>query len=136
MKSKIETETKNEMKREMKMNYRNERGHVGSWKNLQVVITDKAGYEGNVMAARNDTVYVIADDRMRMVHNGMIIGHLSDSGSVTECKHKKYVTERKSTIPESEDRNSIALGDDVDYSKYSTVVDEFFKHTYDPVIVE
>lgn len=54
-----------------------ERGTVGN----QVYILEKKEYIDNQHNLKND---VIADDCMRMVNRGYIIGYLSRNGSVNE----------------------------------------------------
>ena len=65
----------------MAIDYRYERGTVGSWKGYQVYILEKKEYIDNQHNLKND----IADDGMRMVNRGYVIGYLSRNGSVNEC---------------------------------------------------
>ena len=69
----------------MAIDYRYERGTVGIWKGYQVYILEKKEYIDNQNNLKNDVVYVIADDGMRMVNRGYVIGYLSRNGSVNEC---------------------------------------------------
>lgn len=69
------------------MNYRNERGIVGKWKNTPVHIVEAADYHFS-----DDIIQVIADDGMKMVKNGLVIGTLSASGSVAGVKPYNYVS--------------------------------------------
>ena len=62
-----------------------ERGTVGNWKSYQVYILEKSEYIDNQHNLKDDVVYVIADDGMRMVNRGYTIGYLSRNGSVNEC---------------------------------------------------
>ena len=58
-----------------------ERGTVGHWKSYQVYILEKSEYIDNQHNLKDD----IADDGMRMVNRGYVIGYLSRNGSVNEC---------------------------------------------------
>lgn len=71
------------------MDYRKERGLVGEWKKYKVYVIDKESYD---IMSRNepDAIMVIANDGMRMVLNGKVIGVLSAQGSVTEVPHVAY----------------------------------------------
>ena len=62
-----------------------ERGTVGIWKGYQVYVLEKKEYIDNQNNLKDDVVYVIADDGMRMVNRGYTIGYLSRNGSVNEC---------------------------------------------------
>lgn len=64
------------------MDYSKEKGIVGKWKGYPVYITNTKEY-GSLPAA-DDTIYVLADDKMTMVQNGIVIGYLSASGSVSQ----------------------------------------------------
>lgn len=65
------------------MNYKNERGFVGTWKGRKVVIIEKNQYE---YADGNDAnmVFVIADDDMKVIHKHMWIGWLGNNGVITD----------------------------------------------------
>lgn len=76
------------------MNYKFERGLVGHWKDNEVYVIEKKDYEHSA-----DRVQVIADDNMRMVKDGFIIGHLSENGSVSECALRRYNPNPQVTIP-------------------------------------
>lgn len=71
------------------MDYRKERGLVGEWKKYKVYVIDKESYD---IMSRNEpnAIMVIANDGMRMVLNGKVIGVLSAQGSVTEVPHVAY----------------------------------------------
>ncbi|MBO5730288.1 MAG: hypothetical protein J6R67_03745 [Treponema sp.] len=106
------------------MGYKNRRGIVGNWKGKQVNIIEKKDYE---MTDEN-MIYVIADDGMKMVKGGYVIGILNDNGSVMEVNGKRYLTERTAAVTST-------FGEDDFYKKYSKTVDEFFNRTYDPIII-
>ena len=63
------------------MNYKNERGFVGTWKGRNVVILEKNEYVDKYDA---ETVFVIADDDMKVVHKHMFIGWLGNGGVITD----------------------------------------------------
>ena len=126
--------------------YRYERGLVGNWKGYQVYILEKQEYIDNQYNLKDDVVYVIADDGMRMVNRGYTIGYLSKSGSVNECDKVRYRPVAQKPQKEEEVVTS-ALGDEVEIELTATIpegyfdsfaeeVNEFFKHVYDPIIVE
>ena len=107
------------------MNYKFERGLVGHWKDNEVYVIEKKDYEHSA-----DKVQVIADDNMRMVKDGFIIGHLSESGSVSECAPRRYnqaipspVGKKRETGEYREEFELIAA----DYfNQFTTEVDSFF----------
>lgn len=85
----------------MAVDYRYERGWVGDWKSYQVYILEKSEYMNNQYNLNDNTVYVIADDGMRMVNKGYIIGYLSRNGSVNECDKVRYrPVQQKSQVEE------------------------------------
>ena len=63
------------------MNYKNERGFVGTWKSRNVIILEKSEYADKYDA---ESVFVIADDDMKVVHKHMWIGWLGNNGVITD----------------------------------------------------
>lgn len=63
------------------MNYKNERGFVGTWKGRNVVILEKNEYADNY---DSETVFVIANDDMKVIHQHMWIGWLGNNGVITD----------------------------------------------------
>lgn len=63
------------------MNYKNERGFVGTWKGRNVIILEKCEYADNYDA---ENVFVIADDDMKVIHKHMHIGWLGNNGVITD----------------------------------------------------
>lgn len=128
--------------------YRHERGLVGNWKGYQIYILEKSEYMDNQYNLKDDVVYVIADDGMRMVNKGYTIGYLSKSGSVSECDKIRYkpVAQKKEKKEEAPVVTSTS-GEEVEieltteipegyFANFAGEVTEFFKHLYDPIIVE
>ena len=81
-----------------------------------------------------NTVYVIADDGMRMVNKGYIIGYLSRNGTVNECDKVRYCP-----VPQVEEKSTIisASGEKIElttnipegyFDSFAGEVIEFFKH--------
>lgn len=122
------------MKNQMAVDYRYERGWVGDWKSYQVYILEKSEYMDNQYNLKDNIVYVIADDGMRMVNKGYIIGYLSRNGTVNECDKVRYhpVQQKPQT---SEEEVTIEIPDGY-FDSFAVEVTEFFKHLHDPIIVE
>lgn len=132
----------------MAIDYRYERGLVGNWKGYQVYILEKSEYMDNQYNLKNDVVYVIADDGMRMVNKGYTIGYLGKAGSVNECDKVRYRPVQQK--PQKEEKTSVTTstsGEEVVieltatipdgyFDKFTGEVTEFFKHLQDPIIVE
>lgn len=126
--------------------YRYERGLVGNWKGYQVYILEKQEYVNNQYNLKDDVVYVIADDGMRMVNRGYTIGYLSKSGSVSECDKVRYrpvpqkpQKEEKTSVASTSGEETIELTITIPngyFDRFTGEVTEFFKHLHDPVIVE
>ena len=128
--------------------YRYERGLVGNWKGYQVYILEKQEYINNQYNLKDDVVYVIADDGMRMVNRGYTIGYLSKSGSVSECDKVRYrpvpqkpQKEEKAPVVTSTSGEEVVIEltttiPDGYFDKFAGEVTEFFKHLHDPIIVE
>lgn len=77
------------------MNYKNERGFVGTWKGRNVIILEKNQYAESYDA---ETVFVIADDDMKVVHKHMWIGWLGNNGVITDKRVPEpyiYVEKKK-----------------------------------------
>ena len=110
------------------MNYKFERGLVGHWKDNGVYVIEKKDYVDSA-----DIVQVIADDNMRMVKDGFIIGHLSESGSVTECRPRRYIP---SPSPVGKKRETMEYREEFElpettiaadyFDQFTTEVDSFF----------
>ena len=126
--------------------YRYERGLVGNWKGYQVYILEKQEYIDSQYHLKDNVVYVIADDGMRMVNRGYTIGYLSKSGSVSECDKVRYrpvvqkpqKEEKSETMPASGETiiELTATIPDGYFDAFAAEVTEFFKHLHDPIIVE
>lgn len=77
------------------MNYKNERGFVGTWKGRNVIILEKNEYADNYDA---ENVFVIADDDMKVIHKHMWIGWLGNNGVITDKRVPEpyiYVEKKK-----------------------------------------
>lgn len=129
--------------------YRYERGLVGNWKGYQVYILEKQEYINSQYHLKDDVVYVIADDGMRMVNRGYTIGYLSKSGSVSECDKVRYrpIAQKPQKKEEKAPAVVSTSGEEVEIELTTTIphgyfdsfageVTEFFKHLQDPIIVE
>ena len=119
----------------MAIDYRYERGTVGNWKGYQVYILEKKEYIDNQNNLKNDVVYVIADDGMRMVNRGYVIGYLSKNGSINECDKVRYCpvpqVEERPTVSGEETAVSIELTTNIPegyFDRFAGEVIEFFKH--------
>jgi hypothetical protein len=110
------------------MNYKGQTGVIGIWKGKSVFVLSKEEYV-DLKTKNHDYVYVIEDDNCRMIHDGYVVGVVNmENGSVIEMERSKYMP----VVPKAA---VTSTSGDVDYSKYSTVVDDFFKHLQDPIIV-
>lgn len=120
--------------------YKNKRGLIGTWDDLRVYIINKADYLelGSEMA--DDTVYVIADDKMRMVNKEYTIGYLQDDGKIIECNKTRYrpvkrLPRRDTVSTSGEDIELTAEVPNGYFESFATEVNEFFSHLQDPIIV-
>lgn len=121
----------------MAVDYRYERGWVGDWKSYQVYILEKSEYMNNQYNLNDNIVYVIADDGMRMVNKGYIIGYLSRNGTVNECDKVRYCPVPQVEISASGEKFELTTNIPEGYfDKFTGEVTEFFKHLPDPIIVE
>lgn len=95
------------------MNYKNERGFVGTWKGRDVVILEKNEYADNYNA---ETVFVIANDDMKVIHKHMHIGWLGNNGVITDKRvpepyiygEKKNYGEKKKPVVEVREEDEFA----------------------------
>ena len=89
------------------MNYKNERGFVGTWKGRNVVILEKNEYVDKYDA---ETVFVIADDDMKVVHKHMFIGWLGNGGVITDKRvPEPYIYgEKKKPVVEVREEDEFA----------------------------
>ena len=118
----------------MSRDYRGRTGIIGQWKGMDVFVLTKAEYM-DLTNKRDDIVYVIDDDNGRMIHRGDVVGVLEmETGIVVEMTRSKYIPVRRlatsstsGTKAEKENEN--------EYDKYASVVNEFFKHLQDPIII-
>ena len=109
------------------MGYYDKMGLVGSWKGKDVVIVfSREDIE------HDDKIYVIASEKYMMVYHGTIIGTLTDSGSVIECKPHPLSVPKKKKVEERGKRREVAVEEASinieDFSEYTKIVDEFFKN--------
>ena len=114
------------------MNYKGQTGVIGIWKGKSVFVLSKKEYV-DLPTKNSDYVYVIEDDNCRLIHDGYVIGVVNmDNCSVIEMERSRDMP----VVPKAASTTSTtSASGDVDYSKYSTVVDDFFKHLQDPIIV-
>ena len=112
--------------------YRGETGVIGKWKGYDVYVLTKEQYVD--LTNKSDyTVYVISNDNDRMVLKGQVIGNLIMSeGTVIESRQGEYKPVVALRKPQEEKRETSTVGE---YDQYAQVVNEFFKHLQDPVIV-
>lgn len=70
----------------MAKDYRNERGLVGKWNGAEVWIMEAKDYD-----PYPNCISVIADEGMKMVHNGIVVGVLNANGNVNQfSKNVQY----------------------------------------------
>lgn len=114
--------------------YRGEIGVIGKWKGYDVFVLTKEQYMD--LTNKSDyTVYVISDDNDKMVWKGQIVGNLMmETGTVIESRQGEYRPVRRMAQPQEEKKETAAAVGE--YDQYAQVVNEFFKHLQDPVIVE
>ena len=81
------------------MNYKNERGFVGTWKGRNVIILEKNEYADSYDA---ENVFVIADDDMKVIHKHKWIGWLGNHGVITDKRvPEPYIhEEKKKPVPQ------------------------------------
>ena len=115
----------------MTKDYRGQTGIIGKWKSMDVFVLTKAEYMD--LTNKSDyTVYVISDDNCRMIHRGDVVGVLEmGTGTVVEMTRSKYTPVRRLTTTSASGTKS-----ENEYDKYASVVNEFFKHLQDPIIVD
>lgn len=113
----------------MTKDYRGQIGVIGKWKGYEVFVLTKEQYMD--LTNKGDyTVYVISDDKDKMVLRGQIIGNLIMSeGTVIESRQGEYKPVRKMAVPQKE--VPAAVGE---YDQYANIVNEFFKNLKDPVV--
>ena len=74
----------------MAKDYRNERGLVGKWNGTEVWIMEAKDYD-----PYPNCISVIADEGMKMIHNGIVVGILNPNGNVNQFTKDKQYTYRK-----------------------------------------
>lgn len=91
----------------MAKDYRYERGLVGKWNGMDVIIVDN---DNNIKDDGN--VYVAAHNGMKMVRNNTVIGILNPTGNVNQFDKMKQQTYRKpkpQVLPPQEAKKKIPL---------------------------
>ena len=74
----------------MAKDYRYERGLVGKWNGTEVWIMEAKDYD-----PYPNCISVIADEGMKMIHNGIVVGILNPNGNVNQFTKDKQYTYRK-----------------------------------------
>lgn len=74
----------------MTKDYRYERGLVGKWNETEVCVMEAKDYD-----PYPNCISVIADEGMKMVHHGIVIGVLNPNGTVNQFEKNKQYTYRK-----------------------------------------
>ena len=117
----------------MSRDYRGRTGIIGQWKGMDVFVLTKEQYM-DLTDKSEYTVYVIDDDNCRMIHRGDVVGVLEmGTGTVVEMTRSKYTPVRRLTSASS--TSGAKAENENEYDKYASVVNEFFKHLQDPIIV-
>ena len=118
----------------MTNDYRGQTGIIGKWKGRDVFVLTKEQYM-DLTDKRNDIIYVINDDNCRMIHRGDVVGVLEmGTGTVVEMTRSKYTPVRRLTTSSASGMKAENENEN-EYDKYARVVNEFFKHLQDPIIV-
>ena len=115
----------------MAKDYRNERGLVGKWNGTEVWIMEAKDYD-----PYPNGISVIADEGMKMVYNGFVVGILNPNGNVNQFeKHKQYIyrkpkSQETTPVPVAAEENlvdSLETAIPADYfNQFTFNVDEFF----------
>ena len=114
------------------MDYRYERGKVGTWNGKEVWIMDAVDYDPYV-----NCISVIADDGMKMVQNGYVVGFLKANGNVSQlAAGQHYAYKHKVKLPVVEEPKPLPQKEEVElpdtaipagyFEQFSNIVDEFF----------
>ena len=117
----------------MAKDYRNERGLVGKWNGTEVWIMEAKDYD-----PYPNCISVIADEGMKMIHNGIVVGILNPNGNVNQFeKHKQYnyrkpkvqqEVKEKISLPVAAEEVELTATIPADYfNQFTFNVDEFFK---------
>lgn len=119
----------------MAKDYRNERGLVGKWNGTEVWIMEAKDYD-----PYPNCISVIADEGMKMVHNGIVVGVLNPNGNVNQFTKDKQYTYRKPKpqvfykekdkmpLPVAAEEVELTATIPADYfNQFTLNVDEFFK---------
>ena len=112
------------------MNYYNENGIVGSYRDIDVYVIDEEEFtedNGNNMYR----IYAVRKKNsktMLLVHNGLIIGTMDEDGLVKRARVQKtyqyYTPKKKKTVVKEAPP---VKSEDIDFSDYSKEVDKFFE---------
>lgn len=119
----------------MAKDYRNERGLVGKWNGTEVWIMEAKDYD-----PYTNCISVIADEGMKMIHNGIVVGILNPNGNVNQfTKDKQYSYRKpkpqvfykekdKMPLPVAAEEVELTATIPADYfNQFTFNVDEFFK---------
>lgn len=118
----------------MAKDYRYERGLVGKWNGTEVWIMEAKDYD-----PYPNCISVIADEGMKMVHNGIVVGILNPNGNVNQFTKDKQYTYRKPKpqvfykekdkmpLPVAAEEVELTASIPADYfNQFTLNVDEFF----------
>ena len=115
----------------MAKDYRYERGLVGKWNGTEVWIMEAKDYD-----PYPNCISVIADEGMKMVHNGIVVGVLNPNGNVNQFDKNKQYTYRKPKPQAAykEEKKEPAVEEDIFqstipdgyFNQFTFNVDEFF----------
>ena len=136
-----------DLKNHMAVDYSQKRGLVGKWKGYQVFVLEQNEYINNQYNLKDDVIYVIADDDMRMVHKGYTIGYLGKDGGIEDCDRVRYrpvpqkPQEKEEEVvisaPGEEKEKEIELTTTIPegyFDSFAGEVIEFFKNLQDPKV--
>lgn len=120
----------------MAKDYRYERGLVGKWNGVNVIIVDK---DDDILPGGD--IYVASHNGMKMIKDNIVIGTLSPNGNVNQfgkAQHYTYNKPKPQVLPPQEAKKKIPLpvaAEEVEltttipkgyFDQFTLNVDEFF----------
>ena len=113
------------------MGYRDKNGVVGKYRGCNVYVID---YEDLKPASRDDyTIYAVRfkqDKILTLMQKNKKIGYMNDAGEVdltdTVTPFDFYWAPAKEEPKAEKEKEKDIFSEDIDYSRYSAVVDKFF----------
>lgn len=98
---------------ELKKSFEN-RKLIGKLNSKHVFAISKDSYNKYIENNSKDIIYIVFDDKNKLIDNGMVIGYVTSDGTVIDVSPKKYLEDKSPQEPKAAISDSLGVLEAVD----------------------